>query len=327
MYCLGVTYGNADKETKKSLSPPQDVTDSDLELGKDVPEPPPHDNISWIRQAGILFGRAFKSQTRQYDILIIQFLLSIIMGVLVGTSFLHLGNSQKSVKTRQALLFFNCIHQGFFGAVMVINSFPGERALILRERAAGMYYASAYFVSKTLAESLVQLIIPIIYSIPVYWLAGLQPEAGKFFLFVLFMILCNFAAVSLALVISAIGRTTDVAVTVLPLALEISRLLGGFFLPPTQLPKYFSWLDALSYAKYAYVGCAQNELYGLTYNCTKAELITVNGTTECPVSNGTQYLDSLGLNYITLGDCIGIMLSYIVGLRFIAYLGVRYIKH
>ena len=40
----------------------------------------------------------------------------------------------------------------------------------------------------------------------------------------------------------------------LPLALEICRLFGGFFLAPANLPKYFVWLDALSYVKYSYEG-------------------------------------------------------------------------
>jgi len=47
--------------------------------------------------------------------------------------------------------------------------------------------------------------------------------------------------------VSAVGRTTDLAVTILPMALEICRLFGGFFLPPAKLPSYFVWLDVLSY--------------------------------------------------------------------------------
>jgi ATP-binding cassette subfamily G (WHITE) protein 2 len=39
------------------------------------------------------------------------------------------------------------------------------------------------------------------------------------------------------------------SVTVLPIALELARLFGGFFLSPASLPPYFSWLDALSYVK------------------------------------------------------------------------------
>jgi hypothetical protein len=35
-----------------------------------------------------------------------------------------------------------------FGALIVINSFPSERMLSLRERAAGTYHVSAYFLAK-----------------------------------------------------------------------------------------------------------------------------------------------------------------------------------
>ena len=50
-----------------------------------------------------------------------------------------------------------------FGALMVINSFPVERALTLRERASGTYFASAYFTAKIIADILVQLPVPIIF--------------------------------------------------------------------------------------------------------------------------------------------------------------------
>jgi ATP-binding cassette subfamily G (WHITE) protein 2 len=46
---------------------------------------------------------------------------------------------------------------------MLINSFPVERALTLRERASGTYFASAYFTAKIIADTLVQLPVPIIF--------------------------------------------------------------------------------------------------------------------------------------------------------------------
>lgn len=76
---------------------------------------------------------------------------------------------------------------------VVINAFPSERLLVLRERAAGTYYASAYFMAKITAETATQLPIPIIFSAIVYWLVGLQPTASKFVIFTAFMMLCNLA--------------------------------------------------------------------------------------------------------------------------------------
>jgi hypothetical protein len=85
------------------------------------------------------------------------------MGVLIGTVFLHIGNTQRSIVRREPALFFCAVNQGVFGALMVINSFPVERTLTLRERASGTYFASAYFTAKIVAETLIQIPVPLIF--------------------------------------------------------------------------------------------------------------------------------------------------------------------
>ncbi len=112
------------------------------------------------------------------------------------------------------------------------------------------------------------------------------------------------------------------SVTVLPMALEVIRLFGGFFLAPSRLPKYFSWLDALSYIKYVYVGISLNELTGLQLTCTVNE--TASGT--C-IKNGEAIIKSLGLDYISIGGCIGALFAFIIGCRAIAFFGIRFLKN
>ena len=277
--------------------------------------------LGWSAQTAILFHRSMREQWRKRRVTLISLAQSLLMAVLIGTAFLFIGTSQTAVSKRQSVLFFCAVNQGVFGALMVINSFPSERSLTLRERASGTYYVSAYFVSKMVAETVTQLPIPILFSFTVYWLVGFASTAGQFFIFMVFMILCSLSATSLALMVSALSRTIDLSVTILPLVLEISRLFGGFFLSPAQLPKYFSWLDALSYVKYTYVGISLNELRGLKYQCTKAQL--TNGTTIC---TGAEEDSALGLDYISIGGCVGALLAYIIFTRFVAFLAVRQLK-
>jgi hypothetical protein len=118
---------------------------------------------TWIKQVQILLQRNFQQQIRQSEIIIISLIQTIIMAVLIGTVFLNIGNTQKSIVRREPVLFFCAVNQGVFGALMVINSFPVERALTLRERASGTYFASAYFTAKIIADTLVQLPVPIIF--------------------------------------------------------------------------------------------------------------------------------------------------------------------
>jgi ATP-binding cassette subfamily G (WHITE) protein 2 len=90
-----------------------------------------------------------------------------------------------------------------------------------------------------------------------------------------------------------------------------------------MLPKYFVWLDVLSYVKYSYVGVALNELQGLKYVCSANEL---NSAGVCPVLTGEQRIAALGLDYISIGGAAGCLIAFIVGCRFVAYLGLRFIK-
>ena len=120
-------------------------------------------NPIWHKQVRILLRRNFQEHLRQSQVLITSLIQTIIIAVLVGTAFLQIGQTQKSTVRRQPVLFFCVVNQGIFGALMVINSFPMERALTLRERASGSYLASAYFIAKITADTLVQIPVPILF--------------------------------------------------------------------------------------------------------------------------------------------------------------------
>ena len=135
----------------------------------------------------------------------------------------------------------------------------------------------------------------------------------------LLMLLCSIAATSLALMVSTLCKTTDMSVTVLPMVLEVTRLFGGFFLAPSRLPKYFVWLEALSYVKYTYVGASLNELQGLKLTCTNND----RDRMSC-IENGETILRELGLDSMSIASSIGALCICIVVCRLIAFLGVRF---
>ena len=120
-------------------------------------------NPTWLTQIRILIRRNLREQSRKMNILITSVLQTVIMAVLIGTVFFRIGHTQTSIVRREPVIFFCAINQGVFGALTVINSFPVERTLTLRDRASGTYFASAYFIAKVLADLLVQLPIPIIF--------------------------------------------------------------------------------------------------------------------------------------------------------------------
>eukprot|EP01113_Clastostelium_recurvatum_P040181 TRINITY_DN6221_c1_g3_i1.p1 TRINITY_DN6221_c1_g3~~TRINITY_DN6221_c1_g3_i1.p1 ORF type:complete len:685 (-),score=161.23 TRINITY_DN6221_c1_g3_i1:74-2128(-) len=291
------------------------------DLHKFVPEEYPR--TSWWNQFRVLLARTFHDTLRDKSTLFSQIILNFIMAILIGGVYFQIGTDQSSIVRRNPMVFFCVINQGTFGAMIVINNFPSERKIILRERAAGSYFVSAYYTAKILIEMAVQVGLSIIFSCIVYWMAGLQPVASKFFAFMFFMILCSLGATSTALLISAICRTTTLAVSILPFMLEITRLFGGLYVTPATIHPGFVVFDALSYTKYAYVGGALNELKDLTLTCTPAQL---NAQGKCPVTSGQQTIDQLGLDKFPISLCMGILFLYVVLCRVGAFVAIRYIK-
>ena len=297
----------------------------DLKLGADKPTFKDRDLVGWGNQVFILLTRNIKQILRRKDILVINIICCVIISIFVSFGCWHnLGNQQASIPLRSPSLFFACVTQGIIASLQSTHSFPLERALSLRERSAGTYFVSAYFVAKSISDTMFQMICPIIFSCIVYPVIGYQNSAEKFFIYMMFMVLDTMAATSLATLISCVCVSIEMTTVVMSVCFEICRLYGGFFMSPAEvkLTEEWAFADALSYIKYVFVGIALNEFHGLEFTCTDLEI--QNG--KC-VTSGETIIELKGYDQYTIGFCVGILIVYIFGCRFFAYLALRFIKN
>lgn len=103
-------------------------------------------------------------------------------------------SSKQLFEMQAGLLFFIAVFWGFFPVFTAIFAFPQERAMLTKERAADMYRLSAYFVARTTSDLPLDLLLPILFLLVVYFMAGLRLSAGPFFLTMLTVFLCIVAA-------------------------------------------------------------------------------------------------------------------------------------
>jgi len=312
----------------------------DLKIGADKPAFRAYQRQPWYAQFAILFRRSLHSHMRRWDVLAMNLLVTVLIAVFTCMSVWEdIGTHKLSGSKRQAALFFCVIHQGIVASLQGSHSFPLERALMLRERAAGSYQVSAYFVAKTVADMSVQLVSPVIFTIIVYPVIGFAPTASQFFLFMMFMVLDSSAATSLTSMISCLCVGIELSTVVAAGAYEISRLYGGWFISPAQISLYPDWrfADALSYIKYAFVGVSLNENRNLLLTCLPSEMtnsvvagVTVSKCVIAPLNkapySGAAYNEYYGYDEYTIGYCAGLLVVFIVGCRVVAYLGLRFIK-
>ncbi|KAI8562814.1 hypothetical protein RHMOL_Rhmol03G0064300 [Rhododendron molle] len=184
---------------------------------------------SWWEQFSILFRRGLKERRHDYFswLRITQVLTTaVILGLLWWQSD---SDSPKDLQDQAGLLFFIAVFWGFFPVFTAIFTFPQERAMLNKERAADMYRISAYFLARTSSDIPLDLLLPVLFLVVVYFMAGLRKSAGPFFLTMLTVFLCIVAAHGLGLAIGATLMDLKRATTLASVTVMTFMLAGGFF--------------------------------------------------------------------------------------------------
>ncbi|PSS15834.1 ABC transporter G family member 22 like [Actinidia chinensis var. chinensis] len=285
----------ADIEKKKLMVP----IPIDEELKSKVCNSKREWGASWWEQFSILFWRGLKERRHDYFswLRITQVLTTaVILGLLWWKSDT---NSPKDIQNQAGLLFFISVFWGFFPVFTAIFTFPQERAMLSKERAADMYRLSAYFVARSTSDLPLDLLLPVLFLLVVYFMAGLRKSAGPFFLSMVTVFLCIVAAQGLGLAIGATLMDLKRATTLGSVTVMTFMLAGGYFVK--KVPVFISWLRYLSFNYHTYKLLLKVQYEHLTHSVDGMKID--GGLTE-----------------------VGALLAMVVGYRFLAYLSLRRMK-
>ncbi|CAK7342141.1 unnamed protein product [Dovyalis caffra] len=202
----------ADQEKKKLMVP----IPLDEEVKSAVSSPKRQWGASWWQQYTILFCRGIKERRHDYFswLRITQVLsTAIILGLLWWKSD---SNSPKGLEDQAGLLFFIAVFWGFFPVFTAIFTFPQERAMLSKERAADM----------------------------------LENECCSLFLTMLTVFLSIVAAQGLGLAIGATLMDLKRATTLASVTVMTFMLAGGYFVK--KVPVFVSWIRYMSFNYHTY---------------------------------------------------------------------------
>lgn len=205
---------------------------------------------SWRKQFSILFWRGLKERRHDYFswLRVTQVITTaVILGLLWWQSG---GHTATELHDQAGLLFFIAVFWGFFPVFTAIFMFPQERAMLNKERAADMYRLSAYFLARTTSDLPLDLLLPSLFLLVVYFMAGLKHSAEAFFLTMLTVFLCIVAAQGLGIAIGATLMDLKKATTLGSVTVMTFMLAGGYFVK--NVPVFISWLRYFSFNYHTY---------------------------------------------------------------------------
>jgi hypothetical protein len=205
---------------------------------------------SWLEQFALLTLRGIKE--RRFEALGgLRFVQIVAISVICGC--LWFNSKQRTaadIADQTGILFFESTFWGFFPLFTALFTFPQERQMLNKERAVGMYRLTAYFFARTVGDMPLELIMPFVFTIIVYWMADLKHSFVAYILHLLTLLLAVLVSQSLGLLVGATVMDLKKATTLASVIMLAFLLTGGYFV--RQIPVWIRWLKYLSFPYYTF---------------------------------------------------------------------------
>eukprot|EP01133_Synstelium_polycarpum_P008985 gene8985-10539_t len=263
----------------------------------------------------------------------VRFVQAIFMGLVIGSLFVNLGDTQADGRNRFGLLYFAMVLH-IWTCIGCVEEFYTMRSIFYDQKDGKYYRVFPYWLSLVVTKIPISLIEAFLFSTCCYWLAGFRARADSFILFVLLLAAVNLTAQSVFQAVSALCESQLVTSMVTPAVVILFMVFSGFMLPEPQIPNWWIWMYYLSPLKYVLDGIGSNEMHGLKFRCTDDELvppmsIPFNGTRVCPMTTGDDFLHTFGMseNYYFRWVDLAITIGFALFFFALFFYGVKYVKH
>ncbi len=318
--------------TAFAKSEPHENTLAEIHQLTANPAPQPFDSVDYVNgffhQTKVLMSRALLNAAKNPLSYWIRVAMYVILGVLMGTTWLRMDTSQSTVADRLAGLFFAVAFLSFM-SVAGIPAFLEERHVFLREQANGLYGVESYVLSNLLISAPFIAIITISFSAVAYYTMGLQESAEKVSIFLAYLFLSLMIAEAQTVFISVAIPIFVGALAITAFTNGLWMVVQGFFVQKKNIPEFWRLsFHQVDFQKYAYELLLDNEMRGLIFSCDE-----VQGGCACaiPPSNGTAACEFTGedvLSYYDYADIsypewTGILIGIFVFFKLATYIALK----
>mmetsp|Transcript_40268 Transcript_40268/g.86414 ORF Transcript_40268/g.86414 Transcript_40268/m.86414 type:complete len:622 (-) Transcript_40268:260-2125(-) len=242
------------------------------------------DRLNFPRQLALLFKRNFLAFRRNKILTVVRTMQSIMSSVLIGWIFVQVDKDLDGVNVRVFGAFLLAFAQFLFAILGVVNTFPQEKAVFLREAQDRWYHPAAFYLAKVLLDTILQCFFPIIVTCIGYFMIGLNTDkAERVFIFYLFLALLSNCGAAIGFIVSAAVSSVSTALSIVPGLVMPQLVLSGLFIPVKDMPQPFNALSHVVLARYALQGVITNEFICETdAKCTAAYHMVSGGCDDSP---------------------------------------------
>ena len=219
------------------------------------------------REFWLLFGDTTTLWTKLFII--------VSNGLIVGSLFYGEPLSTEGAFSRGGALFFSILFLGWLQLAELMKAVSG-RAVVARHRDYAFYRPSAVSIARVITDFPVIAVQVCIFGLIMYFMCGLAVEAGKFWIYMLFVYITTILLTALYRMFASLSPEIDTAVRFSGIALNLLVIYTGYVIPKTQLlTKYiwFGWIYWINPLGYSFEAVLANEFTGRVMQCGEEQLV------------------------------------------------------
>ncbi|XVF17003.1 hypothetical protein REPUB_Repub10bG0079500 [Reevesia pubescens] len=269
---------------------------------------------SRLQETMILTHRFSKNIFRTKELFACRTIQMLISGLVLGSIFQNVKDDLTGAEEKVGLFAFiltfllSCTTEA-------LPIFLQERDILMKETSCGSYRVSSYAIANGLVYLPFLLILAILFSIPLYWLVGLNPNFMAFMHFLLLIWLILYTANSVVVCFSALVPNFIVGNSVISGVMGSFFLFSGYFISKHGIPNYWVFMHYISLFKYPFEGFLINE-FSKSGKCLEYMF------GSCLVT-GEALLREEGYGEESRWRNVVIMVCFILVYRFVSYVILR----
>jgi len=231
--------------------------------------------VSLARQVSACVKREFWLLWGDKTSLYTKYFIIISNGLIVSSLFYGESMDTSGAFSRGGALFFSILFLGWLQLTELMPAVSG-RGIVARHKDYAFYRPSAVSIARVVVDfpAIFCMVVP--FTIIVYFMAGLDVTASKFFIYFLFVYTTTFCITSLYRMFAALSPTIDDAVRFAGIALNLLILFVGYVIPKQTLISdsiWFGWLFYVNPISYSYEAVLTNEFSDRSMECAPSQLV------------------------------------------------------
>ncbi|KAG9684475.1 putative ABC transporter, partial [Aureobasidium melanogenum] len=231
--------------------------------------------VSFIRQVLACTKREFWLLWGDPTTLWTKVFIIISNGLIVGSLFYGESLNTSGAFSRGGAIFFSILFLGWLQLTELMKAVSG-RAVVARQKEYAFYRPSAVSAARVVADLPVILVQVCLFTIIMYFMTGLDVNAGKFWIYFLFVYVNTICITALYRMFASLSPTIDDAVRFSGIALNLLIIYTGYVIPKTQLLGdyiWFGWIYYINPIAYSFEAVLTNEFSGRTMQCAPSNLV------------------------------------------------------